>query len=238
MRKIALITGANKGIGFETARQLGKLNYTVLLGARDENRGQAAASTLKGEDIDAFFIALDPTNASSVANAKKTVEATYGLLDVLINNAGLFLQEDSGLASQIPTQVLRDTYDINVFGLHEVVRAFWPLLIKSKAARLVNVSSGLGSLSLHADGMFPEIQAIGYNSSKAAVNMMTLHYAAIWKNTPHRANAIHPGSVKTDMNKNGELSVEEGAKTSVDLATIGADGPNGGFFHLGKRMHW
>ena len=102
----------------------------------------------------------------------------------------------------------------------------------------MNVSSALGSLTLHENGTFAGVQVIGYNSSKAAVNMMTLHYAAQWKDTPHRANTIHPGSVKTDMNKNGELSVEEGAKTSVDLATLDANGPNGGFFHLGQRLPW
>jgi NAD(P)-dependent dehydrogenase (short-subunit alcohol dehydrogenase family) len=239
MSKIALITGANKGIGLETARQLGRDHgQTVLIGARDENRGQEAVNTLKNEGIDAHFIQIDPTDADSVANAARQVEEKFGKLDVLINNAGTMVDGDMAPPAQVPTKVLRETFDINVFGLHEVTRAFWSLLEKSEAARLVNVSSGLGSLTLHSNGELGDFKVTAYDASKAAVNMLTTHYAHQWKDTPHRANTIHPGSVKTDLNAQGELTVEEGAKTSVDLATIGADGPNGGFFHLGNTLPW
>jgi NAD(P)-dependent dehydrogenase (short-subunit alcohol dehydrogenase family) len=236
--KIALITGANKGIGLETARQLGRKGYTVLVGARDEARGQSAADALHSEGVDGHFLHLDPTDKASIEAAVKEVGSRYGVLDVLINNAGVLLQSDLAAPTEVPLEVLRETFEINVFGVHEVTRAFWPLLNRSQAARLVNVSSALGSLTLHANGSLGDYKPIAYDASKAAVNMMTTHYAHQWKDTPHRANAIHPGSVKTDMNADGELTVEEGAKSSVELATIGEDGPNGGFFHLGKSLPW
>lgn len=238
MKKIALITGANKGIGLETARQLGKKGYTVLIGARDEQRGAAAVEELKAQEVDAMLLLIDPTDAASVQKAAAIVDSKFGKLDVLINNAGTFSDADFQPPSKVPTEVLRETYQLNVFAVHEVTRTFWQLLMKSDAARLVNVSSCLGSLTMHQDGSLDAIKAIAYDSSKAAVNMLTVHYAFELKNTPHRANAIHPGSVKTDMNQNGELTVEEGAKTSVELATIPNDGPNGSFFHLGKTLPW
>lgn len=242
MAKLALITGANKGIGLETARQLARHHgFTVLVGARDEARGVEAANALKSEGLDAHFLRIDPTDANSVQSAATKVEAEWGKLDVLINNAGTIVEGDAKSApAQLPTQVLRETYDINVFGLHEVTQAFWPLLEKSEAARLVNVSSQLGSIGTHADfeGALKNAKLLAYDSSKAAVNMMTVHYASQWQSTPHRANAIHPGSVKTDLNPGGDLTLEEGAKTSVDLATIGADGPNGTFTYLGETLPW
>lgn len=239
MEKITLITGANKGIGLETARQLARdFGHTVLIGARDEKRGQEAAQQLQNEGLNALFVQIDPTDALSIQNAANWVEEKFGRLDVLINNAGTMLDGDHVAPSQVATDVLRQTYEINVFGLHEVTRAFWPLLERSEAARLVNVSSALGSLTLHSNGALGDYKVLAYDSSKAAVNMLTTHYAHEWKNTPHKANTIHPGSVKTDLNPNGELSVQEGAKTSVELATIGDDGPNGQFFHLGNELPW
>ena len=145
MSKIALITGANKGIGLETARQLARDHgFTVLIGARDETRGQEAVSELKNEGLDAQLLLLDPTDAESIAKAAAKVEADFGKLDVLINNAGTGSKEDGAL---VALDAMRAVYEINVFGLHAVALAFWPLLEKSKAARLVNVSSILGSLT-------------------------------------------------------------------------------------------
>lgn len=239
MRKIALITGANKGIGLETARQLGREdNYTILVGARDQQRGTEATETLKSEGIDARFILIDPTDADSVQKAVREVEATFGLLDVLINNAGMMDKADFGPPIEMPVKTLRETFDINVFGTHQVTQAFWPLLNKSEAARLVNVSSALGSLTLQASDSLKGIRPLAYDASKAAIDMMTIHYAHGWEGTPHRANAAHPGNVKTGSNPEGEIEIEEGAKTSVELATLGADGPNGGFFHLGESVPW
>lgn len=238
MSKIALITGANKGIGLETARQLGAQGLTILLGARDASRGQEAVQGLQKDGIDAHFTLIDVADAVSIEAAAREVEAKFGRLDILINNAGTMLDADHGPSGQVSTDVFRETFEINVFGLHEVTRAFWNLLEKSDGARIVNVSSGLGSLELHANGTLADYKPIAYDASKAAVNMMTTHYAHEWKDTPHRANAIHPGSVKTDLNQNGDLTVEEGAKSSVELALIPNDGPNGTFSHLGQPLPW
>lgn len=239
MSKIALITGANKGIGLETARQLAREHgFTVLLGARDPKRGTDAMNQLRNEGLDAHFLHLDPTDAASIGAAVLLVRADYGVLDLLVNNAGILLEADFAPPAQIPVFVLRDTFEVNVFAVHAVTQAFWPLLEQSSAARLVNVSSWIGSLSLHSDGAFGDYKPIALSSSKAALNMMTVHYAWQWRDSPHRANAAHPGNVLTPGNPHGEISVEEGAKTSVELATIGANGPNGTFSHLGKPLPW
>ncbi len=241
MNKIALITGANKGIGLETARQLARDHgFTVLIGARDEKRGQEAADELESAGLDAHFLLLDPTDAASIERARAEVEEKFGRLDVLVNNAGTSVPEDLAAPASVATSVLREVYDLNVFAQHEVTRAFWPLLERSEGARLLNVSSMAGSLAAQSDfaGPMKDFQSIAYMSSKAALNMMTVSFAKAWQNTPHRANAIHPGSVKTELNPGGELSVEEGARSSVELATIPNDGPNGTFSHLGQTMPW
>jgi len=238
MKKIALITGANKGIGFETARQLGVKGYTVIISARDETRGSEALEQLKSENLDAHLLIMDPTNATSVRKAVVEIENKFGLLDVLVNNAGSILEADSLPPAEVPTDTLRQTFEINVFALHEVTTAFWPLLNKSQAARLVNVSSKLGSLTHHANGSFGDFKVIAYAASKAAVNMMTVHYAHQWKGTSHKANTIHPGTVKTDLNPSGNLSLDEGARTSVAAATLGDEGPNGSFFYMDEELPW
>ena len=240
--KIALITGANKGIGLETARQLGAQGITILVGARDTKRGQEAAQTLKEQGIDAQFLLIDPTDPATIEAARAEVEAKFGHLDILINNAGTFVMEDIDAPASVPTQALRDTYDLNVFGVHEVTRTFWPLLERSEAARLVNVSSIGGSLTVHSDpaGPLDSAKLIAYASSKSALNMMTALYAWQWKDTRHRANAIHPGNIKTDLNTApfDEISLQDGAKTSVQMALIPDDGPNGSFSHLGETLPW
>ncbi len=241
--KVTLITGANKGIGLETARQLARDHgHTVLLGARDQVRGEEAAAGLRGEGLDVHFLSIDSTDEASVSAAAEEVAARFRRLDVLVNNAGWGDRAEYSLpAPQVSVSSFEETYAINVFGVVRVTQKFWDLLEKSPAARLVNVSSALGSLALHADfqnGPFGEVKPVAYNSSKSAVNMLTLHYAALWENTPHRANAVHPGSVKTDLNPTGDLTVEEGARSSVEMATLGSDGPNGTFSHLGKPLPW
>ena len=241
MNKTALITGANKGIGLETARQLARDHaFTVLIGARDEKRGRDAAKELQAAGLDAQFLLLDPTDPASVERARAEVEGKFGRLDVLVNNAGAVVPEDMALPASVPTQALRDTFDLNVFAVHSVTQAFWQLLERSNAARLVNVSSAIGSLALVRDfeGPLKDYKLIAYASSKAALNMMTIHYAWQWRDTRHKANALHPGSVVTDANPSGEISVEEGAKTSVAMATLRDDGSNGGFFYLGETLPW
>ncbi|HEX8465964.1 MAG TPA: SDR family oxidoreductase [Abditibacterium sp.] len=239
MMKIGLITGANKGIGLETARQLGALGITTLIGSRDANRGQEAVAELQKEGIDAQFLLLDVADAASIAVAAREVEARFGRLDILINNAAsLPIVDRQDAAFQVSTDVFREIFEVNVFGLHEVTRAFWPLLEKSDAARLVNVSSALGSLKIQSEIAPGGHRPTAYGASKAAVNMMTLHYAHQWAGTPHRANAVHPGGVKTDLNPQGGLSPAEGAKSSVEMALIPADGPNGSFTHFGETLPW
>ena len=239
--KIALITGANKDIGLETARQLARDHgFTVLIGARDEKRGQDAAKSLQSEGLDVRFILLDPTDVASIERAREQVEEQFGHLDVLVNNAGTLMPEDQVAPASVAPAALRATFDVNVFGVHEITHAFWPLLERSEAARLVNVSSIGGSLTIHAafGGPIDDYKFISYDSSKAALNMMTIHYAWQWRDTPHRANAIHPGSVQTNLNPHGNISVEEGAKSSVEMAIISNDGPNGTFSYLGETLPW
>ncbi|MCA0361523.1 MAG: SDR family oxidoreductase [Armatimonadetes bacterium] len=240
-QKIALITGANKGIGKETARQLGQLGYTVLVGSRDLARGESAVAELRGEGIDAHALALDVTNLSSVQFARAEVESKFGHLDALINNAGISIEPFGGADSTLDTQTYRNTFEANVFGLIDVTREFLPLLEKAPAARIVNLSSILSSLALHADPGSPiyDFKAPAYDASKTTVNAFTVHLAYSLRNTPIKVNAAHPGWVKTDMGGEGApMEIVDGAKTSVALATLPADGPSGGLFHMGETLPW
>ncbi|HEY0180889.1 MAG TPA: SDR family oxidoreductase [Dokdonella sp.] len=240
-QKIALITGATRGIGFETARQLARNGVHVLVGARDLAHGRAAAQTLRDEDLAADAIAIDVTDAATVAAAAQSVERAHGRLDILVNNAGVLLDDFAKKPSEQTLDVWRRTFETNLFGLVAVTQAFLPLLRQSAAGRIVNVSSILGSLTLHSDPASPiyDFKLPAYNVSKSAVNAWTVQLAHELRDTPIKVNAIHPGYVKTDMNRGeGELDVVEGAKTSVELALIGADGPNGGYFHLGRTLPW
>jgi NAD(P)-dependent dehydrogenase (short-subunit alcohol dehydrogenase family) len=240
--KVALITGANKGIGLETARQLGKLRITVLIGARDAARGEKAAMELKGEGIDARAVKLDVVNAADVKAAAKWIEKEFGRLDILVNNAAINL--DGGMGHETSTvsqKVLRETFDTNFFAVVELTQVMLPLLRKSAAGRIVNVSSRQGSLGLLApEGS--EIYAtktFAYDASKSALNSFTLHLAHELRGTKIKVNSIHPGWVRTDMGgKNATLGLAEGAKTSVALAIVDEDGPSGGYFHLGDRLPW
>ncbi len=233
-KKVALITGANKGIGLEIARQLGKQGIVVILGSRDPQRGQAAADTLKGEGIDAHTLKLEVTDAADRAAALAFLQEHFGRLDVLVNNAGVMLE-----AEGVTPEVLARTYDANVIAPFFLTETLLPLLKAAPAGRVVHHSSGLGSLALNASGDLPPTWMLpAYNSSKAALNMLGVIQAATLKDTHVKVNIAHPGSVKTDMNPGGDLSVEEGAKTAVTLATLPDDGPTGGFFHLGETLPW
>ena len=243
-QKTALITGANRGIGFETARQLAQKGFKVLIGARSEESGKEAEAKLKDEGFEAEFILLDVDDAATHKSAAKYVEDNFGKLDVLINNAGINLDEESNggyvPASETPAEIFRKTFDTNFFNTIEVTQSFVPLLKKSDAGRIVFLSSGLGSLNLHSDPNSPiyNYKVPAYDISKTALNGYAVHLAYELKDTNIKVNAAHPGSVVTDMNPNGDLSVEEGAKTSVDLATLPADGYTGKFIHLGNELPW
>ena len=232
--KVALITGANKGIGLEIARQLGKQGITVVIGSRDTGRGEAAAQSLKDEGIDAYSVKLEVTNAGDIAALPAYFEAHFGRLDILINNAGVIAEQEG-----VTPEVLRQTYEANVIAPFALTQALLSLLKASPSGRIVNQSSALGSLTLNASGDLPLTWMLpGYNSSKAALNMLTVIQAAQLKDTSIKVNIAHPGSVKTDMNTQGELTVEEGAKTAVRLALLPDDGPTGGFFHFEDTLPW
>lgn len=239
--KIALITGANKGIGLETAKQLGRLGITVLIGARDAARGAAAVESLRKEKIDAKFVEIDVTSEASIARAAAEIDRTYGRLDILINNAAVQQGPVDGTASKTPMKTLRDTFEANFFGLVAVSQAMLPLVRKSDNGRIVNLTSILGSLSEHSDPNSPifNVKYTAYDTSKAAVNMYTNHLAHELRGTKIKVNAAHPGWVKTDMGgPEAPLEREDGAKTSVWLATLGEDGPTGGYYHMMVHMRW
>ncbi len=243
-QKIALITGANRGIGFETARQLAEQGIKVLVGARSEESGKEAETKLKNEGFDAQFILLDVDDVQTHESAAKYVEENFGKLDILINNAGINLDETENVgyvpASKTPQKIFRKTFDTNFFNTVAVTQTFVPLLKKSDAGRIVFLSSGFGSLTLHSDPKSPiyNYKLPAYDISKTALNGFAVHLAHELKDTPIKVNTLHPGSVVTDMNPHGDLTVEEGAKTSVDLATLPADGYTGKFIHLGNELPW
>ncbi|MPZ28093.1 MAG: SDR family NAD(P)-dependent oxidoreductase [Micromonosporaceae bacterium] len=230
MTTTVLITGANKGIGFQTARLLGARGMTVLLGARDEQRGRQAEHRLREGGADARFVQLDVTDPGSIAAAAGWVKAEYGRLDVLVNNAGIVRADGGGLPSQTTLATIREVYDTNVFGVVAVTSALLPLLRAAPAARIVNVSSEVGSIASMTDPDSPlwPIASVPYPSSKAALNMVTAMYAKELRDTPIKVNAANPGYCATDFNANsGFRTAEQGAEVCVHLATLPADGPSG-----------
>src|ERR1700730_6792027 len=228
-QKIALITGANKGIGLETARQLGKQNIIVLIGARDAKKGEAAAKELQGQGLDVRSLAIDVADPKSIERAAAQVDREFGRLDILINNAGVMIDDQKKKVSEQSLDTWRGTFDTNLFGLIATTRAFLPLLRKSEAGRIVNLSSILGSITYHATPGSPVYDFISpaYDVSKSAVNAFTVYLAYELKDSKVKVNSAHPGWVKTEMGGEGAtMEIEDGAKTSVELATLGADGPN------------
>jgi NAD(P)-dependent dehydrogenase (short-subunit alcohol dehydrogenase family) len=231
-----LITGANKGLGFETARQLIAAGHTVYIGSRDPERGQQAAAQL---GAGARPLLIDVTDDASVAAAVKAVE---GPLDVLVNNAGIEARTpDNGVigAADLTADMMRHLFETNVFGLVRVTHAFLPLLRRSAAPVIVNVSSGLGSLTGMADPGtlgygYPGVE---YPASKAAVNMITVQYAKAFPGM--RVNAADPGFTATDLNgRTGTQTVEQGAEIIVRMALVGPDGPTGGYFSARGPVPW
>jgi NAD(P)-dependent dehydrogenase (short-subunit alcohol dehydrogenase family) len=240
-KKIALITGANKGIGLETARQLAKEGITVLAGARDEAKASKAAAELTKEGLDVQGIVIDVNDEGSIQKAAAQIERDYGRLDILVNNAGVMLDDREKKPSEQSVEVWRKTFETNLFGLVATTQALLPLLRKSAAGRIVNLSSILASNTLHATPGSPiyDAKVPAYDVSKTAVNAYTVHLAWELKDTPIKVNAAHPGWVKTEMGGEGAvMEIQDGAKTSVALATLGPDGPNGTFMHMGETLPW
>ncbi len=239
-KKVALVTGANKGIGFEVARQLARRGDTVLLGARDEARGREAEAKLKAEGFDAHFVHLDLEAAATQQTAAQFVEEKFGKLDILVNNAGVALDADFK-ASNVSRDLLRKTFDTNFFGVIAVTQAFLPLLKKSAAGRIVNVSSGLGSLTQHSDPTweFYEVKLLAYNSSKTALNAFTVMLAHELKDTKIKVNSADPGFTATDLNGHrGSKTVEQGASVIVELATLPETGATGSYFDDKGVLPW
>src|SRR5580700_8661531 len=238
--KIALITGANKGIGFELARQLGKEGVTVLIAARNAELGDAAAGNLKADGADAYFIELDVTKPETIAKAAKIIEARYGRLDILVNNAGV-LDKGDGPPSVADPDAVRRVLDVNFFGVLAVTQAMLPLVRKAASGRIVMVSSGLGSLTWNADPnwSFAGIKPLGYNGSKAILNMMTVQLAWELRDTPIKVNTVNPGYTATDLNGNsGTQTLEEGAAEAFRQALAPDNAPTGGFFETGGVVPW
>jgi NAD(P)-dependent dehydrogenase (short-subunit alcohol dehydrogenase family) len=244
MTKIALITGANKGIGFEIARGLLAADVTVLLGARDSARGQAAAN-----ELGARFLQLDVTDQSSVSAAASWIEREYGRLDILVNNAGIARPDDADmtrdpqawLPSGQSVDAMRAVFDVNVFGVVRVTNAMLPLLRHAYAARIVNVSSEVGSIALALDQSSPYWKMIGLNypASKTALNMVTVEYAKEFWDSPIKVNAVCPGYTATDLNAHtGFKTPAQAARVAIRLSLIGEDGPTGGFFNEAGVLPW
>ncbi|KOT58344.1 MULTISPECIES: SDR family NAD(P)-dependent oxidoreductase [Streptomyces] len=226
-----LITGANKGLGHETARRLIAAGHTVYVGARNIERGSAAAA-----ELGARFVQLDVTDDASVAAAVATVEADGGL-DVLVNNAGIEVRSPEGDiigAAELTADVMRQVFETNVFGLVRVTHAFLPLLERSAAPVVVNVSSGLASLARAAGQSYP---GVAYATSKTAVNMLTVQFAKAFPLM--RINAVEPGYTATDLNRHeGAQTVEQGAEIIVRMAQLEPDGPTGGYFDAAGPLPW
>jgi NAD(P)-dependent dehydrogenase (short-subunit alcohol dehydrogenase family) len=233
-----LITGANKGLGYETARRLLEAGHTVFLGSRDAERGRRAA-----EQLGARLVVIDVTDEASVAAAAKSVAAeTGGSLDVLVNNAGIESRTaDNGVigAADVTADDMRTVFETNVFGVVRVTHAFLPLLQKSAAPVIVNLGSGLGSISKAATPGTPVYlyPGVAYPTSKAAVNMITVQYAKAFPG--FRVNAVEPGYTATDLNgRTGTQTVEQGAEIIVRMAQVGPDGPTGGYFDINGPLAW
>ena len=219
--KIALITGANKGIGFETAKQLGKEGVTVIIGSRNKERGEKAVADLKAEGIDVEFMKLDVDDAADISHAYDYISNKFGKLDILVNNAGIQIEQDgfgANTTAATDEAVLTQTFATNFFNVVKLTNTLLPLIKKSNAGRIVNLSSILGSLTLHADPNSPiyASKLFSYNASKTALNAYTVHLAAALADTNIKVNSGHPGWVKTDLGSDAApMLVDEDRKSVV-----------------------
>ncbi|TWH99722.1 short-subunit dehydrogenase [Luteimonas cucumeris] len=238
--KIALVTGATRGIGLETARQLAAQGVHTLLAGRDRDKAVKVALELQAEGLPVEAIALDVTDEAGVHAAAREVEQRHGRLDILVNNAGIVRDDFERVPSAQSLQSWRETFDTNLFGMVATTQAFLPLLRKSPAGRIVNLSSALASLTLHTDpgSDIYNLKVPAYDASKTAVNAWTVHLAHELRDTTIKVNAVDPGSVKTDMNAHGELDVATGASGSVRMALLDASGPTGSYTHQGEVLPW
>jgi NAD(P)-dependent dehydrogenase (short-subunit alcohol dehydrogenase family) len=246
--KVAFITGANRGLGLETARELGKLGIVVVLGSRDSKKGEAAAADLRDEGITAESLGFDVTKSKDHQKAYDYFAKKYGRLDILVNNAGVLKESQISATgsgpnpvSAVSPEVLSETFETNFFAPVALTQKLLPLIRKAPAGRIVNVSSILGSLTLHSDPNSPiyAFKTFAYDASKAALNAFTVHLAYEVRDSKIKVNSAHPGWVKTEMGgPNAPMEPSEGGRTSAQLGTLAEDGPSGGFFHLGQPLPW
>jgi NAD(P)-dependent dehydrogenase (short-subunit alcohol dehydrogenase family) len=245
-QKIALVTGANRGIGLETARQLCLAGVHTYLGVRSLEQGQQALDKLAADGVKASILELDVTDSASYAAVYGYLNSRYGKLDILVNNAGIAAGPFPGAgpehnAADVPMDLLRRVFETNFFSLVALTKTLLPLIRNSSAGRIVNLASILGSLQLQAKPGSPvyDSKSFAYDASKTAVNAYTIHLAYELRETKIKVNSAHPGWVKTDMGgPDAMMEIADGARTSVELALLGDDGPSGGFFHLGKPLPW
>jgi len=241
--KVAFITGANRGIGFETAKGLGELGITVVIGVRDITKGLAAAKQLNDLGIKAEAIHYDAAQVKSADAVYEYFNNHFGKLDILVNNAGILRESlvggnDSSTVSQ---EILQETFQTNLFAVVALTQKLLPLIRKAPAGRIVNLSSILASLTLHSMPNSPIDPAKGfaYNASKTALNAYTIHLAHELRGTNIKVNSAHPGWVKTELGgANAPMEVADSYKTSIRLATLDESGPSGGFFHEGEALPW
>ena len=237
---VALVTGANRGIGLEIARGLGKRpGVTVYVAARDAAAAEATAAMLQEEGIAARGVHLDVTNIGTIGRAMRVIDVDFGRLDALVNNAGIAL--DYAPPSLLSIEAVRQTYETNVFGVIMTTQVMLPLLRKSKAPRIVNVSSGLGSLTLHTspNNPFAHFNSVAYSTSKTALNAVTVAFANELAGDGFKINAADPGYTATNLNNfSGPRTPEQGAAIAIKLATLPDDGPNAGYFNDAGPVPW
>jgi NAD(P)-dependent dehydrogenase (short-subunit alcohol dehydrogenase family) len=245
-QKIAFITGGNRGLGFQTALDLKDTGAKIIIGSRDLAQGEEAVAKLRAAGVDADLLKFDITKAAAHQAAYDYFNAKYGRLDILVNNAGIAGGTFPGTgpehsASEVPQELLHKVFETNFFAQVALTDTLLPLLKKSAAGRIVNLSSILGSLTLHADPKSPiyNAKSFAYDASKTALNAFTVHLAWELRDTNIKVNSAHPGWVKTDMGgEQAPMELSEGGKTSAALATLADDGPSGGYFHQGQTLPW
>jgi NAD(P)-dependent dehydrogenase (short-subunit alcohol dehydrogenase family) len=245
-QKIAFITGGNRGLGFQTALDLKADGVKVVIGSRDLAQGEKAVEKLRAAGVDADVLQFDITKPADYQAAYDYFNSKYGRLDILVNNAGIAAGTFPGTgpehsATEVPSDLLHKVFETNFFAQVALTSALLPLIKKSPAGRIVNLSSILGSLNLHADPKSPiyDAKSFAYDASKTALNAYTIHLAYELRDTNIKVNSAHPGWVKTDMGgEQATMELSEGGKTSAALATLPDDGPSGGYFHLGRTLPW
>jgi NAD(P)-dependent dehydrogenase (short-subunit alcohol dehydrogenase family) len=242
--KIALVTGANRGLGLEIARGLAEAGHTVVVGARDSRKGEAAAELLRAEGLAAETVTLEVEDPATVERAAAELGERHGRLDVLVNNAGILPEATADAAEIISAEQFRTTFATNLFGVVEVTERFLPLLRQAGAGRVVNVSSTMGSLADQSDPESPYFTTVvpAYQASKAALNSVTLSLAKQLAGTPIKVNAVCPGFVQTDLTpmsrEQAPLRAEDAARVVVRYALVDEDGPSGGFFDRDGAVPW